>query len=491
MKGRNTRNLDKNLCIKIIIQNMKDWKIFLVFLFAAPLFFFNLGKYGLTDYDEAWYADIARNIVVNNQPLLLTFNQAAYYDHPPLGFNLMAISYRIFGINEFSTRFPSALLGFLSLFLIYLIGKSLVNRGVGLGAALILPSSVWFIFRARTGNLDAILIFFCLLTFHFILNLVNEPKKIRWYICFGLSFGLLLSVKSLFGIVLLLPLGLYLILNRTKITIKGVLLAAFFTLLITLPWFLISLLTYQEAYLSRMTHIGLRQWSRITPDYLHLLSSNTFIYLHSSIRKWYYPALLAVIFSVVSFKNRKKIWPISALVLVLIFSFISNGDTSIWHLLPLLPFLALLTSYSFYVIFSGVFSKLHFWKPSMLGQIVTVLLISIVAIYQIWVFRNEIQLRANGYSSWSQLAIEAKNMPEALYIDGPDLWPTTVFYSQKKVRQIYGLAKPSNSLSGILTFGPKPFLLITENWRLTMDNIPEKNYKRLKEVDGKVLLLVN
>src|SRR3989337_4099491 len=92
--------------------NKKDIFAFIFLGLFSPLFFYNLGGFSLIDFDEAWYGEIARNIIKNHQPFLLTFNGQPYQDHPPFGFILIAFSFLIFGINEFSARFPSAVLGF-------------------------------------------------------------------------------------------------------------------------------------------------------------------------------------------------------------------------------------------------------------------------------------------------------------------------------------------------------------------------------------------
>src|SRR3990167_4817101 len=70
-----------NAYFDIIISSL----LFLVFSF---IFFYNLAGTSLIDFDEAWYAEIARNILKNKQPLILSFNESYYSDHPPLAFIL-------------------------------------------------------------------------------------------------------------------------------------------------------------------------------------------------------------------------------------------------------------------------------------------------------------------------------------------------------------------------------------------------------------------
>ena len=84
-----------------------------------------------------------------------------------------AIKILLLGISEFAARVPSAILGMLTLFVTYLLGKELFNRAVGFSSALALSSASWFLYRARSGNLDVFLTFFFVLTI-FILGSVCE-----------------------------------------------------------------------------------------------------------------------------------------------------------------------------------------------------------------------------------------------------------------------------------------------------------------------------
>lgn len=76
---------------------------------------------------------------------------------------LIVPSYLIFGVNELASRFPSVLLGTLVTPLLYLFGKMLFNRTVGLLAALLNTVSVYSIFWSRMARNYASFEFFYLL----------------------------------------------------------------------------------------------------------------------------------------------------------------------------------------------------------------------------------------------------------------------------------------------------------------------------------------
>src|SRR3990167_2469683 len=150
--------------------------IFLTILFGL-IFFYRLDYNTLASWDEAWYGSIAREMARSGDFIRMMWNGKPYFDHPPMGFWLMAISYKLFGINEFSTRFPSTLLGLLSILLIYKTAIELYGKKViGVAAALIMGTSVWYVIRVRSGNLDSIFILFNILTVFLSVKSANNFK---------------------------------------------------------------------------------------------------------------------------------------------------------------------------------------------------------------------------------------------------------------------------------------------------------------------------
>ena len=60
------------------------------------LFLFRLDYNTLVSWDEAWYGAIAREMLASGDFLRMHFNSVPYYDHPPLGFWLIAFCYKLF-----------------------------------------------------------------------------------------------------------------------------------------------------------------------------------------------------------------------------------------------------------------------------------------------------------------------------------------------------------------------------------------------------------
>ena len=108
----------------------------------------------------------------------------------------------------------------------------------------------------------------------------------------------------------------------------------------------------------------------------------------------------------------------------------------------------------------------------------------IFSLKQIYEFRNEVKLFDKNTSGLAYTSSAAKGLPEKLYLDNEAFLPGSVFYSQKQVFNVKYETSPKNSLKGIVAFGQKPFLLLTEEWRLNLDNIDKSKYELLAEHPG-------
>src|SRR3989338_1028677 len=258
--------------------------IILLILFGL-LFFFRLDYNTIASWDEGWYGSISREIVRSNNWLFLNWNGMPYYDHPPLGFWLMAISYKLFGISELTTRLPSALAGVLTIFFIYKLGELISkNKIVGFTSGLILGTSVWYLIRVRSGNLDSLFVFFTILTLYLA---YKTNKNIKFLPITLASFGLLLLTKTLVGVVLILPITL-LCIHHFKQPKNLAYLAVGILLMSVMvwPWYYANDKQYPDFYQHHFVDIGSRNSSLMS--LLQLKIKQPLFYLHMGIRKWYY-----------------------------------------------------------------------------------------------------------------------------------------------------------------------------------------------------------
>ena len=99
-------------------KNMLFWyALMIVFVVVnAYMIFHNLGKGYLIQTVEAFHATNAYEMLKQGNWIVNTYRYAADYfnSKPPLCLDLMVVSYKIFGISGFATRFPSALGGLIT-----------------------------------------------------------------------------------------------------------------------------------------------------------------------------------------------------------------------------------------------------------------------------------------------------------------------------------------------------------------------------------------
>ena len=143
-------------------------------LMLSFLLMFRLEHPSLQSYDEAWYGSISRSLLELKNLFSLEFNTQRFADHSPLGFLFQAMSMKIFGPDAFGVRFVRVVFGLLALYVVYLLAPTLADKTTGVIAVSILMPSLWFLFRARSGNLDVPIKFWEVFTLY---SLVNHGER--------------------------------------------------------------------------------------------------------------------------------------------------------------------------------------------------------------------------------------------------------------------------------------------------------------------------
>ena len=158
-------------------------------------------------FDEVYYAKNA-NSLIRNGVELNSQGQAEFIVHPPLGKWLIGIGIKIFGNNEFGWRISAAVIGTLSVVLIYFITKELFNSIFlsNIAAALMALDGLALV-MSRVALLDIFLMFFILLAFYFLV------KNYLWLS--GIAIGLAAATK--WSAIFLIPFFILLTLNYLQI----------------------------------------------------------------------------------------------------------------------------------------------------------------------------------------------------------------------------------------------------------------------------------
>ena len=177
--------------------------ILFLLVFSLSLYTFKLGDCPFFNPDEGIHAQVAKNMVVDGDWITPRFNGSNFYDKPILYYWLNALSFKLFGVNEFAARFPAAILGSLGVILTYLLGKALYDKWTGFLAALILSISFQYIFLSRLVVHDISLMFGIILSLFFFYHGFLQNKNRTWVIpFFYISLAWSVLAKGPLGLVL-------------------------------------------------------------------------------------------------------------------------------------------------------------------------------------------------------------------------------------------------------------------------------------------------
>lgn len=219
-------------------------------LFGFALFF-RLGALPLIDPDEGRYAEIPREMLERGDLITPYLNYVKYFEKPPLHYWLNALSFKLFGMNEFAARFPVALLALVGILFTYHLGRRCFGRRSGLYGALVLGTSLgWQVF-GRYNVIDMTLSVCMTLTLGcFLLAIQPEERhQGRYYYLFYLFAALTVLAKGLIGLVLpsgiiffqILLTGRWRLLKEMRLP-TGIILF----LLVGAPWFVVVSLRNPE-----------------------------------------------------------------------------------------------------------------------------------------------------------------------------------------------------------------------------------------------------
>ena len=190
----------------ISLRHRKIMGLALVLTFAALTRFINLGRPGELVFDEVYYVDGARDFLASG--VELDKGSAEFIVHPPVGKWAIAAGIEAFGDDPFGWRFSAALVGLLSIALLFFITRKLFNSYfLSITAATLMSLDGLHLVMSRTALLDIFLSFFILLAFYF---LITDRLWLA-----GIVMGLALGTKWS-AIYVLAALGIYLLLRDKK-----------------------------------------------------------------------------------------------------------------------------------------------------------------------------------------------------------------------------------------------------------------------------------
>ena len=196
---------------------LPDWRISVLLLIAlwAIIYMAGLSQPALLDDADTVHAEAAKEMLLRHDWVTLYVNGIRYLEKAPLMYWGVATSYSLFGVSEWSTRFP-LMLGVLAMILsTYGLGRWALGSEGGFDSGLVLASALGPFLFTRFLIPDVAVGLWLTLTFWLFLVSLEQPQPTRWT-CWGLAAVCALNVltKGLIGLVFPIgAIGLYLLLT--------------------------------------------------------------------------------------------------------------------------------------------------------------------------------------------------------------------------------------------------------------------------------------
>jgi len=224
----------------ININKLKNNYLLILFLLSCIFFPIAIGSVHLFDWDEVNFAEIAREMIVNENYLNVQINYQPFWEKPPLFFWLQALSMKIFGINEFASRFPNVIVGIVSILSLFYIGKKFITEKFGFIWGLSYIGSFLPHFYFKSGIIDPLFNLFIFLSIYYFYLYQEKYNKKNLFIASILS-GLAILTKGPVAILIIILVVLFFVIYKwktIKIKILDLIIAGLIICIITSFWFI-------------------------------------------------------------------------------------------------------------------------------------------------------------------------------------------------------------------------------------------------------------
>ncbi len=413
-----------NRLAKIERRRLVDYIIISALIgLAIYICFYQLGASYFENWDEAFYAQMTKEMLRSKDWITVHWNYQLFLDKTPFNFWLNCFWAKLIGLSELSVRLTSAISGFIVIVIILLLSY----RRFGLVPSLFAFSAVAlnnvYIWRTRTGNLDALLSLMILLVY----LLMISRFRFR-YLLLGILFGLIYLQKSS---VVVFPLAGFIIYEFLdyRSWLKNLVNYFFMFLLLVLivgGWLKLG---EKQAGKEFLRYYLYRADQGVSQVKLEFFKRDYWDYTYYSLqRRLIYPFIVGLVFLLIRFRERKNLALLYfSLTLLLLLSFTERKNN--WYLVPSMPFWGLTVGYGVREVLVLV-DKIKLRRITALGLIgllayvsYKTLTVNIMAI---------IKTRASIAEVTTALRLKQLVSPDEIILRLDHLYPTTIYYSDRK-----------------------------------------------------------
>jgi 4-amino-4-deoxy-L-arabinose transferase-like glycosyltransferase len=165
-------------------------------------FWMGLGTVPLFDLDEGAFSEATREMLLRGDYITTYLNGDLRFDKPILIYWFQALSVKLFGLNEFALRFPSAMAATLWALALYRFARRHYDETTAFTAALFMVASLQITVIAKAAIADALLNLFIALSLFCLYEYLQKGVKRHLYLA---SAFIALGVLTKGPVAILIP----------------------------------------------------------------------------------------------------------------------------------------------------------------------------------------------------------------------------------------------------------------------------------------------
>ena len=354
----------KNYNTKFLKGNLFHFGILVLLVYLVV--FVKLDAFHIRWWDESMFAVNAYEMIENGKWFSLYYdgNPDLFNTKPPLTVWLQVFFIKILGYNELAIRLPSALATAIVILTLFHFVSKYFNRTWAWISSLVLLTSNGFIgfHTGRTGDSDALLTMFLFLAnLEFLKFILSEQKKhLLWFfLLITLAFATKLYAALLFAPAYFI---LLLVFRKLKCFIFNIQFTVGILFFIFVSGFIIY---FRELDSKGYIDIILGKDAGRIFSIIEGHSGSWSYYIESLFKErfsiWFIPLVAGTFLNIFNPSELQKKIIFSSVGLILVYLILVSISTTKleWYDMPLYPYMALVASYSIYLLYEKTQSSMH------------------------------------------------------------------------------------------------------------------------------------
>lgn len=218
------------------------WQSLLILILFPGALLYPCMDFHLFEPDEGRYAEIPREMMIRGEWIVPYLQGEPYLDKPPLFYWLVSISYRLFGVHDWSARLIPALAVHLCVLLTYLLGRRSLGERSAFWGALALGLAPGFVGMGRLLILDSLLSACVAISWLCGFEAIRGQRfRGAWWMAAAIACGLGILAKGPVALILFVPPMLaypWLTSSAVRVSWRAWLGFLAIVLLVALPWYI-------------------------------------------------------------------------------------------------------------------------------------------------------------------------------------------------------------------------------------------------------------